>query len=112
MLSSLGIASYFTYNPSKRVSFDNGYYVTTPSWDLNIGSSPARKLYEDTIGFIQNHKSSRLKEANANLTEKGPKTSYDLVEKTSMGEEPCFDLILDGANTYWTGGILVCDGSV
>jgi hypothetical protein len=112
LLSSLGISSYFTYNPSKKVSFKNGFYTTTPSWDLNVGSSPARKLYQDSIGFIQEHKLKRLREANVSLTQKGPKVSYDIVEKNQMGKEPCFDLILDGATTYWSGGILVCDGSV
>jgi hypothetical protein len=112
LLSSLGMASYATFNPAKKVSFSNGTYMTTPSWDLNIGSSPARKLFESSIGFIQQHKDKRLSEANTNLTNKGPKVSYDLVDKTSVGKESCFDLILEGANTYWSGGVLVCDGSV
>lgn len=112
MLSSIGIASYFTFNPSKKVDFENGTYKTIPSYDLNIGASPSRDLFNKCIGFIQNYKKQRLSQAVSELSDKGPKKTYDLTEKSSLGKQPCFDLILDGANTYWTGGVLSCDGSV
>lgn len=106
MLSSLGIASYYTSNKSHEVQFGNGTYECRASYDLNIGTASGRAIFERVIGFIQPYKNQRLSE----ITTKGgfSKITYEITEKVFVNAEPVFDITVDHPeHTYWTGGLLV-----
>lgn len=107
MLSSIGIASYYTTNKSHDVKFDNGTYTCRESYDVNIATLTSRQLFAKNIGFIQPYKQAKL----ADLCHGKPgksKTAYDIVEVENLGQEEVFDLtVQDEEHTYWTGGLLV-----
>lgn len=110
MLSSLGIASYYTTNKSQVVIFSNGAYECRQSYDLNI--TCGRMLFRQLIGFIQVDKTAKLNaicdKERSKYAGKRAKTSFEIVSKTLLGEEPVFDITVDDEeHTYWTGGLLV-----
>ena len=107
MLSALGIASYITTNKSKEILFSNGVYVTKQSYDLNITQD--REIFKKNIGFIQKYKQLRLDEICATCTIKHmPKITYDIKDRTYLGDFDVFDITVEAAeHTYWTGGLLV-----
>lgn len=111
MLSSLGIRSYYTTNQAHEVEFANGIYECKESYDLNITTD--RKLFLESIGFIQNFKIEKLQNAisSTNLSKYAcsrPKTSYDIVSREYLGDLEVFDLTVEAEeHTYWTGGLLV-----
>jgi ribonucleoside-diphosphate reductase alpha chain len=111
MLSSLGIRSYYTVNRPTDVEFNNGVYTSKESYDLNICSS--RDVFCRWIGFIQPYKQEKL--ANILKTEpspRGPKTSYEIVSRQLVSEEPVWDIEVESdEHTYWTGGLLVSNCS-
>lgn len=61
LLSLLGIRSYITTNQAKNVRFTNGVYQCRESYDLSIGEERSLSIFESQIGFLSNHKSSKLK---------------------------------------------------
>ena len=110
MLSSLGIASYYTTNAAHKVEFENGEYLCRKSYDLNIttGKQDFRRL----IGFLQRDKQERLDvicdRPRGKFASKAPKTTYVIIERTLLDEENVFDLTVEAEeHTYWTGGLLV-----
>lgn len=107
MLSSLGIASYYTTNKSKTVAFANGDYTCRQSYDLNITTH--RREFARLIGFLQASKVTRLEVACARpLNVKKAKTCYEIVDVEEMGEHPVYDITVEAdEHTYWTGGLLV-----
>jgi hypothetical protein len=107
MLSSLGIASYFTTNRPSTVQFKNGVYPCRISYDLNITSD--RKRFRDLIGFVQEYKQKALNEScKRGEPSKPKKKSYEIRERIFLGEMPVYDITVDAPeHTYWTGGLLV-----
>lgn len=110
MLSSLGIASYYTVNKAKTVTFKNGEYECRESYDLNIGTHQGRCRFAKLIGFLQPYKTealNRLIESQSSNSSKG-KESFDIVDVEEIGIEEVFDLTVEAEeHTYWTGGLLV-----
>lgn len=114
MLSSLGIASYYTINKPHDVEHHNGTYTSKQSYDLNIGTREGRTTFAATIGFVQKHKCERLAATLAGASKrcKDPKKTFDIVEIEEMGEHEVFDITVDATeHTYWTGGHLVSNCS-
>lgn len=111
MLSSLGIASYYTVNKAHEVEHHNGVYVSRESYDLNIGTATGRYEFLRQIGFIQAHKNQRLRATlDCAPAAKLFKTTYEIVKIIDCGEEPVFDITVDAPeHTYWTGGLLVAN---
>lgn len=111
MLSSLGIKSYYTTNKETDVEFENGVYTTKESYDLNISTD--RDIFARLIGFIQPYKQEKLAEILKTVpATRGPKTSYGVVSKQLVGEEPVWDIEVEAEeHTYWTGGLLVSNCS-
>lgn len=110
MLSALGILSYYTVNKPNDVEFANGTYTCRQSYDLNVGTSAGRIAFQRLIGFIQPDKQARLSEAcNINPSKiRVAKTTYEIVENETIGEEPVYDITVEAdEHTYWTGGLLV-----
>lgn len=110
MLSAIGIRSYYTVNKSHDVEFDNGTYTCRESYDLNIG--PDRHRFRELIGFIQSDKAKRLDaicdKPVSEFARRGPKTSFEIVERNNLGEQEVFDITVEAdEHTYWTGGLLV-----
>jgi len=108
MLSSLGIASYWTVNKPARVKFANGEYECRTSYDLNI--TRHRGLFKDLIGFVQAYKTQALEELCARVGPalKPAKDSYDVREVELISEEEVFDITVDSdEHAYWTGGCKV-----
>jgi hypothetical protein len=108
MLSSLGIASYYTTNQPSQVRFSNGEYLCKQSYDLNITRD--RKIFASLIGFIQLYKMDKLNAILLRETRasKSPKVTFDVVSAEKVSEEEVFDITVDNAtHTYWTGGLNV-----
>ena len=106
MLSSLGIRSYYTTNKPSRVQFSNGEYECRKSYDLNITTD--RNLFAELIGFIQDYKTDKLREAVSRTGQGHAKTTYEIVSQQLISQEETFDITVDDPNhTYWTGGLLV-----
>jgi ribonucleoside-diphosphate reductase alpha chain len=106
MLSAVGIRSYYTVNKPKDVEFENGTYTCKQSYDLNITVDRGR--FAHMIGFIQPEKTLRLAEACKMVSNKPPKTSYEVVEIEYLGDFPVWDITVKAEeHTYWTGGLLV-----
>ena len=106
MLSSVGIASYYTTNKAHDVEFANGTYACKESYDINISTAAGRSLFEKNIGFLQKYKMEKL----AALTKNGSvsKNTFDVVDVEYLGEEPVYDITVEAdEHTYWTGGLLV-----
>lgn len=106
MLSSVGIASYYTTNKAHDVEFANGTYECKESYDINISTAAGRSLFEKNIGFLQKYKMEKL----AALTKNGSvsKNTFDVVDVEYLGEEPVYDITVEAdEHTYWTGGLLV-----
>lgn len=111
MLSSIGIQSYYTTNRATDVTFSNGVYTSKESYDLNITTD--RDKFASLINFIQPYKQEKLREAcTTKVGSRGPKTSFEVVGKLLVGEEPVFDIeVAAEEHTYWTGGLLVSNCS-
>ena len=110
MLSSLGIRSYYTVNKSHDVEFKNGTYTCRESYDLNIGSD--RRRFRELVGFLHADKSRKLDticdKPVSKYARRGPKTTFDIVEREELGEQEVFDITVEAdEHTYWTGGLLV-----
>jgi ribonucleoside-diphosphate reductase alpha chain len=100
MLSSVGIASYYTKNKSKSVDFKNGTYISKKSYDLNITSD--KKVFTQKIGFLQGYKQKKLEACGSSSPKKA---SFEIYEIESLGEDEVFDITVDNEpHTYWTGG--------
>lgn len=109
MLSAIGIGSYYTTNKAHEVEFNNGTYECRESYDLSIGTKEGRLLFQRLIGFIHPDKQAKL-QASLELapSSKAPKSSYEIVEVQSLGEEKVYDITVEAdEHTYWTGGLLV-----
>lgn len=105
MLSSLGIASYFTSNKPHTVTFANGDYLCKTSYDLNI--TVDRQKFHDQIGFVQAYKNEALARACTTKSSRR-KITYDVQQREDLGEMPVYDITVDAdEHTYWTGGLLV-----
>lgn len=105
MLSSLGILSYITVNKPSTIEHKNGVYTSKTSYDLNITRD--RKIFAETIGFIQKYKTDKLN-AVVNLTTKKPKTSFEIKSKEYVGKFEVYDItVSDPDHVFWTGGLLV-----
>lgn len=107
MLSSLGIASYYTTNKPTQVTFDNGDYLCRESYDINITTDKFK--FAALIGFIQQYKTEKL---TALIQKSKPssngKRTYDIIDVSLVSEEEVFDLTVDNSShTYWTGGLNV-----
>jgi ribonucleotide reductase alpha subunit len=113
MLSSLGIASYYTINKAHEVEFENGTYECKESYDLNIGTADGRHKFIALIGFIQKYKcNNALNTLNVNPRSRPPKTTYEIVEKQFINKEAVYDITVEAdEHTYWTGGLLVSNCS-
>lgn len=107
MLSSIGIRSYVTTNQSKDVEFSNGIYTCKKSYDLHITTD--RELFLKKIGFIQNYKIDKLKQAIALRKRVTYKYSTArITEVITLGNHDVYDITVDAPDhTYWTGGLLV-----
>jgi ribonucleotide reductase alpha subunit len=112
MLSSLGIASYYTTNAEHDVEFRNGSYTCKQSYDLNISRKDDVRYFMRIIGFIQPYKNAVVYEALAILDNKQQqfanghvKDTYDIHTVEYLGEEEVFDITVDNStHTFW------CDG--
>ena len=104
MLSSLGIASYYTTN---KLDFSNGAYICGQSYDLNI--TRHRIEFLSLIGFIQKYKTEKLIQLIDRINSSGKyKKSFEIVSKTYLGNFPVYDITVDcPKHSYWTGGLLV-----
>jgi ribonucleoside-diphosphate reductase alpha chain len=112
MLSSLGIKSYITTNKEKNIKFSNGNYTTKTSYDLNITSD--RKIFAQTIGFIQKYKMVVLDQICRDEIKSYKRflDSYKIQQVVSLGKHEVFDITVDDiSHAYWTGGILVSNCS-
>jgi ribonucleoside-diphosphate reductase alpha chain len=108
MLSSIGIASYYTTNKAHDIEHHNGVYTSRESYDLNIGNVEGRARFADLIGFIHAHKNERLAASLDVDGRRAPKVTYDIADIEYIGDEPVFDITVDAdEHTYWTGGMLV-----
>lgn len=106
MLSSLGIASYFTTNKEHDVEFSNGTYTSKESYDVNI--TRGRDRFSELIGFIEDYKNNKLAEHLGKSRGNGGKTEYDIISKRYVSTEEVFDITVDNSeHTYWTGGVNV-----
>ncbi len=107
MLSSLGIASYYTTNRAKPVTFNNGTYTCKESYDLQIGTLQGRRVFSDLIGFIQPYKNDKLAKLVGGEISR-PKMNFDVVSTTPISEELVYDITVEAdEHTYWSGGLLV-----
>lgn len=104
MLSSIGIASYYTTNKSKVVQFSNGKYTCKQSYDLNITND--REKFHESIGFLQQYK-NKIVQAGLNKNNLKPeKTTYDIMAVELYSREETFDITVENeSHTYWAEGI-------
>lgn len=109
MLSSMGIASYYTVNKEHDVEHHNGVYTSKESYDLNIGTRHGRSLFATLIGFIQQHKNAKLTASlNCSPSTKPNKVTFEITTVEDISEEEVFDITVDAdEHTYWTGGVCV-----
>lgn len=115
MLSSLGIASYYTTNQphavafsNDAVAFSNGTYTCKRSYDVNITRD--RDRFRSLIGFVQKYKSQILDEICDEKKSGGrpAKKTFDIIATVDLGEHPVYDITVEAdEHTYWTGGLLV-----
>lgn len=108
MLSSIGIASYFTTNKSKVIKFKNGKYRCKKSYDINITRD--RYRFDELIGFIQLYKQESLNVLIEKLENPDKKErlykDITLVEHVSI--EEVFDITVSNhSHTYWSHGFNV-----
>lgn len=119
MLSSLGIASYYTTNRPQQVRFSNGDYLCKQSYDLNITRD--RDAFAALIGFVQLYKVDKVDALlkQTRRSSRTPKVTYDIVSSEQVSVEEVYDITVDNdPHTYWTGGlnvsncmeITLCDG--
>lgn len=108
MLNSIGIASYYTVNKTKKIKFHNGEYDCKQNYDLNITRDIDK--FKTYVGFIQTYKNEKLelilKNKNSSMTEIIPKKIKNI---KLISEEEVIDITVDNdSHTYWTQG---CDVS-
>lgn len=108
MLSSVGIASYFTINKSKKVKFSNGVYKCKKSYDLNITSRDVIQ-FRNYIGFIQKYKIRKLNIALRIYTFKNNTSDKCcIVNKYYLGKHQVYDITVDNnSHTFWANGFNV-----
>lgn len=104
LLSSLGIASYYTTNKAHDVEFANGIYTCRESYDINVTRD--REKFARLIGFVHPHKTEKLTRAVAETTVSGKqKMTHDVIATDFVSEEEVFDIEVEGTHhTYWHGG--------
>lgn len=105
MLSSVGLASYYTTNKPTLVKHHNGHYKSLESYDINISDT---KNFEKYIGFVQEYKMTILRSLNEKKKEGKKKTTFDIVSIEFVSEEMVYDITVDNStHTYWTQGLNV-----
>lgn len=110
MLSSVGIFSYITTNKSKKITFNNGEYISKESYDLNICSDI--DIFQKNIGFIQQYKNEKLNNILKLRKNKKNNKSIDIKTKKYLGEFEVFDITVDNEDhTFWCNGSLVSNCS-
>lgn len=109
LLSSLGIASYYTTNKEHPVEFYNGTYVCKESYDVNIGSLVGRQKFNQMIGFIQERKTVKLlKGLGSNVKLSKSKKTFEIKSIEDVSIEEVYSITVDDSDhTYWTNGLLV-----
>lgn len=105
LLSSVGIASYYTTNKPTKVKFKNGTYLCKQSYDLNITRDADK--FEMIIGFIQKYKQEKLafilNEKQESL--KPYKAFFDIKDRSLVKEEETFELtVSNNSKTLWCNG--------
>jgi ribonucleotide reductase alpha subunit len=105
MLSSVGIASYYTTNKKKTIRFSNGEYLCKESYDLNISSSDTVQ-FRNYIGFIQKYKMRKLNTAlNCIQFNKNQKDAYKITEVSYFGKCHVYDIMVaNSSRTFWANG--------
>lgn len=106
MMSSVGIASYYTTDKPKVVQFENGEYECRESYTLNVTTN--RKLFMEMIGFVHAYK----QEAGLNVAQipsrNWQKRTYDIIDQECLGVHQVYDITVESdEHCYWTGGLLV-----
>lgn len=104
MLSSIGIASYYTTNKPSLVSFSNGEYLCKESFDINI-SKDIHKFYQK-IGFLQKYKNEKLEKViNKRQYITKSETSKDIIGVDFVCNEDVYDITVDNeSHTFWCNG--------
>ena len=106
MLSSLGIASYYTVNKPNKIKFSNGEYECKKSYDLNITRD--KHKFWAIIGFLQKYKQDKLYLLIKNKCDKPEVITKDIHTIEFVGNEDVYDITVDNVtHTYWTGGLNV-----
>jgi len=104
MLSSVGIASYYTTNKASDVKWKNGVYTSKESYDLNISTD--RLKFFRSIGFIQEYKTNKLEKVIRSIKTIKGKTTFDIISTKFLGKMKVYDITVDNnSHTYWTGGV-------
>lgn len=104
VLSSLGIASYFTTNKPSKIKWENGVYESKESYDLNIGRATDVRKFRDLIGFIQGYKSDKLDNAAERSAGTRKELSSPIQRREYLGDHEVFDITVSGpSHTYWSG---------
>lgn len=102
MLSSLGIASYYTTNRAKKIMWENGEYTSRQSYDLNITADRTR--FAELIGFVHTYKQDAIDLTPTTHS----KSTFEIREIEELGEEEVWDITVSGpSHTYWTAGLNV-----
>lgn len=115
MLSSLGIASYYTTNKEHVVEFENGDFVCKESYDLNITRQDNIRYFMKIIGFIQPYKNAKVYDALSILDKKDKRYSQDTKKRAYeihtvefLINEEVFDITVDNyTHTFWCDGFNV-----
>ena len=105
MLSALGFSSFFTTNKKTPIVWPNGTYESRESYDVNITGRYGQRFL-DLIGFIQNYKVQKLKQAIEGIQKlrKVGKASYEISSVHDFSEMEVFDIHVSGpSHTYWSG---------
>ena len=110
MLSAIGIRSYYTTNKPTTIQCSNGIYTCKQSYDLNI--THGRQQFANLIGFIHISKQERLAAALVKPVAARSKTTYDIKEIVSLGEQDVYDITVDvPEHSFWTHCTLVSNCS-
>ena len=100
MLGSLGIYSYYSYNPPRMVKWRNGDYLSKEAWDLCINRD--RNKYLILIGFLQQYKMDKLVKSVRATYSAGTKTNFSVLKTCDIEPQSYVTLKLDNKyNCYW-----------
>jgi len=110
MLNSLGIASYYTVNKQKNVTFTNGTYLCKQSYDLNITRD--KWLFAQMVGFIQLDKQERMNNLSKVLCDKPEVINKEIISKQFVATEEVWDITVDNdSHTFWCEGFNISNCS-